>query len=330
MKILRVGDPHVKVTNIDESDRLMDFVGDVAREHKVDRIEILGDLFHTHSVLRLEVLEFWNAWLDTLSESQELVVLVGNHDQSGDYNSHSNALSIFNRLKKTNLHIVEYPKTLGVFGYVPYIHEPAKFIEQCNSLVSDHGARVIVSHNTYQGSKYENGFYAPDGVNPESINCGILISGHIHSRQSFRTGIGQIVIYPGTARWDTASDANQPKGIWLYEHDDATGEILKEQYIDTSKVCSPIVSVTVNEGGELPAIVEGVRLSVELVGSSDWVTKQKNILKGKASIKTKITDKAKFEHRKSGNSLMEFIDKHYVTSIDKARLLNYMKELQIV
>jgi DNA repair exonuclease SbcCD nuclease subunit len=329
MKILRVGDPHVKVTNIDESDALMSFVSDVAMNEKVDRIEILGDLFHTHSVLRLEVLEFWNAWLDTLSECQELVVLVGNHDQSGDYNSQSNALNVFNRLRKKNLHIVEFPKTLGVFGYVPYVHQPAKFVEQCNALISD-GARVIVSHNTYQGSKYENGFYAPDGVDPESIGASLLISGHIHSRQSFRTGKGQQVIYPGTARWDTASDANQPKGIWLVEHDNITGAILKEQYIDTSKVCSPIVSVTVNEGQELPAIVEGVRLSVELVGSSDWVTKQKNILKGKASIKTKITDKAKFEHRKSGNSLMEFIDKHYVTPVDKARLLTYMKELQIV
>jgi DNA repair exonuclease SbcCD nuclease subunit len=330
MKILRVGDPHVKVSNLEESEALMHFVNDVALQYEVDRVELLGDLFHNHSVLRLEVVDFWSDWLEVLSTGQELVVLVGNHDQSGDYNSESNALSVFAKTKNKNLHIIEYPKAIGIFGYVPYIHESTKFVEICNNLVSMLGARVIVSHNTYQGSKYENGFYAPDGVDPESISCDLLIAGHIHSRQRFRTNRGQEVIYPGTARWDTASDANQPKGIWLVEHDDETGAILREEFIDTSSVCSPIISVTVNEGEELPALTEGARLSVELVGSSDWVSKQKSLLKGKASIKTKITDKAKLEHRKSGSNLSEFIDKHYVTSVDKTKLLSYMKELQLV
>jgi hypothetical protein len=46
LRILRVGDPHVKVTNIEESERLVEFVAEKAIELKVDRIEILGDLFH--------------------------------------------------------------------------------------------------------------------------------------------------------------------------------------------------------------------------------------------------------------------------------------------
>jgi DNA repair exonuclease SbcCD nuclease subunit len=330
MKILRVGDPHVKVSNLEESEALMHFVNDVALQYEVDRVELLGDLFHNHSVLRLEVVDFWSDWLEVLSTGQELVVLVGNHDQSGDYNSESNALSVFAKTKNKNLHIIEYPKAIGIFGYVPYIHESTKFVEICNNLVSMLGARVIVSHNTYQGSKYENGFYAPDGVDPESIGCNLLISGHIHSRQRFRTNSGQEVIYPGTARWDTASDANQPKGIWLVDHDDITGAILSEEFIDTSHVCSPIVSVQVLEGQELPVIAPGVRLSVELIGSSDWITKQKVALKGKASIKTKITDKAKLESRKSGNSLQEFILQHYSSSVNKEKLLKYMKELELV
>jgi predicted phosphodiesterase len=327
MKILRVGDPHAKVTNIDEMDRLLEFVAAMALEHKVDRIELLGDLFHTHAVLRLEVLELWKHWLDHLSDICELVVLVGNHDMSGDYNSNSSALDIFDLMKKKNLQIVNFAKVLGVFGYVPYIHNNEKFIEAANHLVA-YGAKVLVSHTTYQGSKYESGMYAPDGVDPEKLQFDLLISGHVHSRQRFRTNKGQEVIYPGTARWDTNSDANEPKGLWLVEHG-PEGGIISEQFLDTSHVCAPIISVELKEGEEMSKYPEGARVTVNLIGSSEWVAKQKATLKGKYSFTAKITDKAKLEHRKSGKSFLDFMTNHF-ESKNKQKLLDYMKVLEIV
>lgn len=328
MKILRIGDPHVKVSNIDESDSLMEFVSSVAIKNKVDRIEILGDLFHTHAILRLEVLDFWNTWIDALSDIAELVILVGNHDQTGDYNSELNALSVFNRIKKKNLHVIQYPKNLGVFGYLPYIHDNRELLAAANALIKG-GARVIVGHITFEGSKFENGFYAPGGVNPEEIDCKLIISGHIHARQRFSTNKGQSVIYPGTAKWDTASDANQEKGLWLVEHSD-TGEIIKEEFIDTSQVCSPIVSVDFKEGDSLPEFPKNARVKINLIGSSDWIKKQKTKFKGKHSISTKITDKNKPTNRKAGNSFQEFISEFYASSVDKKELLEYLKELKIV
>lgn len=328
MKILRVGDPHVKVTNIDESDKLMEFVADMAIKHKVDRIELLGDLFHTHAVLRLEVLEFWNHWLDHLSDICELVVLVGNHDLSGDYNSSSSALDIFHRLKKKNLQIVDFAKVLGVFGYVPYIHDNEKFIEAANHLVS-YGAKVLVSHTTFNGAKFESGIYAPDGVDPEKLQFDLLVSGHIHSRQRFRTNKGQEVIYPGTARWDTNSDANEPKGLWLVEHG-PNGGIITEEFLDTSEVCTPIISVQLKEGEELSKFPNGARVYVELIGSSEWVAKQKQAMKGKYSLTAKITDKGKIENRKSGKGLEDFVSNIFSTTMDKQKLLKYMKETGLV
>ena len=60
MKILRVGDPHVKPNNLKEfREALMRFALSEAIARKVDVLEILGDLFDTHSIVRLEVLEFW-------------------------------------------------------------------------------------------------------------------------------------------------------------------------------------------------------------------------------------------------------------------------------
>lgn len=324
MKILRVGDPHVKVTNIDEWDLLICFIAETALKHKVDRIELLGDLFHTHAVLRLEVLEFWKHSLDHLSDICELVVLVGNHDMSGDYNSSNSALDIFSLIRKKNLHIVNTARVLGVYGYVPYIHDNAKFIEIANGLVS-YGAKVLISHTTYNGSKFESGIFAPDGVDPEVLNFDTLISGHIHSRQRFRTNKGQEVIYPGTARWDTDSDANQPKGLWLVEHG-PNGGIINEEFIDTSHIAVPIIKVDLKEGEELSKFPEGSKVTINLIGTSEWIAKQKQSIKGKFSFTSKITDQAKRENRKAGKGLEDFVASNFSSTLDKTKLLSFMKE----
>lgn len=324
IKILRLGDPHVRPSNIDESDKLLQFVVDTALEYKIDRIEILGDLFHTHAVLRLEVLEFWTHWLDTLNDLCPVYVLVGNHDQSGDYNSNSNALSVFSKLRKKNIHIVETANVDGFgIGYMAYVHNKERFIELALGL-KDLGVKTLVCHQTFAGSKYENGFFAPDGINPDELPFETIISGHIHAMQRFGK-----VIYPGTARWDSVSDANQTKGIWIFEHDD-DGRILKETLLPTDKVCTPILSFTWHEGQEEPIIPENSRSAIELVGSSDWISKQKIKFKSKVAIKTKITDKTRSEHRKTGGNLEDFMRNMFVSNMNKEHLIEYAKELGLV
>lgn len=324
MKILRVGDPHVKVSNLEESARLLQFVLDTAKANNVDTVELLGDLFHTHAILRLEVLDFWQKWLWKLSKEFLTIVLVGNHDQSGDHSSSSNALRVFSDLNPGRLWIVELPALVKGVGYLPYIHDNSKFIKEANTL-AELGAKCLVSHTTYQGSKYDNGMYAPDGVDPEAVSPQYvhLISGHVHTEQEYGR-----VWYPGTARWDTASDANKRKGIWLCLHDDA-GRLLEREFISTGGgICTPIVSVEWREGEACPEIQEGSKTQVELIGSSSWIAKEKANLKGKASIKTKVTD-TKRESRKSGSNLLDFVNNHFESKM-KNRLIEYMRELKLV
>lgn len=326
MKILRVGDPHVKVGNIAESKSLIDFIVKTALELKVDRIEVLGDLFHTHAIVRLEVVDFWVWALKKLSEICEVVVLVGNHDQSGDYNSDNSSLSVFGLMGWKNLFIVEKPILLGIFGYIPYTHNNNKFISDANSL-ADNGIKVLVCHQTLQGSKYESGMYAPDGIPIEgwAERFTHIISGHIHSEQSFAN-----VIYPGTARWDTAADANLRKGIWLYEHS-LDGKIVVSTFISTENVCSPIRSVAFREGDLVEAVwPKNARVAVELVGTSTWCAQQKDKLKGKCSISTKITDRQKSAIRTPGNNLEHFLKNVFVSTTDKDSLIKLAKEMGIV
>ena len=325
IRILRLGDPHVKVSNLEESDKLMQFVVETALAHKVDRIEILGDLYHTHAILRLEVIEFWSKWLRILSDVCQVVVLVGNHDQSGDYNFKGHALGMFANYENKNLTIVDGFLTIQPFTYAAYYHDAALFKEHVNSHAKD-GSKVLVCHQTFNGSTFENGFYAPDGMDPLELQFDTIISGHIHKQQRFGK-----VIYPGTARWDSVSDANQVKGIWIFEHDDKTGAILKEEFISTEGVCSPIVSLTWNEGEEfVPAWPANSRVAVELVGSSVWVNARKAELKGQCAIKTKYTDKFQAVNRSAGSSFQDFLVNLYAALTDKKRLLEYAKEIGIV
>lgn len=326
MKVLYLGDPHVQISNLDESDKLMNFIVDVSIKHTPDMIVIVGDLFHTFSLVRTEILDFWKAWLDTLSESQKLIVMVGNHDlaNSGNDAYKSHALNSFHLMKKKNLSIVDNAQAHGVFGFVPYMHDQEKFLEIANGLKA-YGAKILVIHQDINGSQYESGYYAPNGIDPEKLDYPLVIGGHIHKRQRF----GKVIL-PGTARWMISSDANEPKGLWLVDHDDNTGLIISEEFIDTSSVCSPIYSLIYKEGDPEPIIPTGARVALELIGSSTWVTKEKQKFKGKASIKAKFTDIKKFENRKAGNGLEDFIVNVFTTTADRASLLKYAKELGIV
>lgn len=325
MRILRVGDPHIRVANIAEANKLMEFIKATVLGGKVDRLEILGDLFHNHAVIRLEVLLFWNHWIEVFRGIVDTVILVGNHDISGDHAFSGHSLTVFKRMENERLKIVDEPIKIGPFGYVNYIHSEGAFKEAARKL-HDQGAKVLVCHATFDGSQYDNGFYAPNGINPDDVPFSAIISGHIHKEQIIAGGK---VDYPGTPKWDTASDANERKGIWLYEHDDSSGMVLQRDLISTEKVCTPIVSVVWKEGEPQPKCEEGIRTTIELIGSSDWISKQKTLLKGKYSLKSKTTDQKRTAERKVGNSLENFLMTVYHTEIDRKKLLDYAREIGI-
>ena len=135
------------------------------------------------------------------------------------------------------------------------------------------------------------------------------------------------MILPGTARWLTSSDKNEPKGLWLAEFDES-GKIASEEFLDTSHVCTPIYAYQFKEGEAEPVIPAGSRASVELVGSSEWVSKQKAKFKGIASVSSKITDKSKPANRKTGNNFDDWISRVYTcsTGVQKDRMVGLMKE----
>jgi DNA repair exonuclease SbcCD nuclease subunit len=271
MKLLYVGDMHVTPSKLDECNRLIQLIDATATAKGVDLIVLLGDQFHTHSVIHLSVLSFWQSALRTLAKTTPVAVIVGNHDRSGDESDTANAMMT---LLGPRTHIVDGPTVFeNLLVMCPYYDRPEHLVNGA-ALYPD--VPVLVCHQTFQGSTYENGFYAKDGLDPNLIPQKLIISGHIHTPQSFDK-----VWYPGSPRWQSISDANVQRAIWYVEHA-ADGSIIDKQAIPTNTVCRAIYSFEDREGTPM-VLPEGddVSILVDVYGTPKYVEERAAQLEAK-------------------------------------------------
>jgi DNA repair exonuclease SbcCD nuclease subunit len=334
MKVLRLGDPHITVSNLEESDRLMAFVCKTAFEKKVDRVEILGDLFDTHAVIRAEVMAFWVKWFGILcglkgDDYVQTVVLVGNHDQKGNKESEGeiHALVPFRNFHE-HLKIVENPSLIpnrdgrGYIAYIPHISGAENFLQAARNLKEcdvSNEATHVVCHQTFLGATYENGIFAEDGIDINQVPFDNVISGHIHKSQT----IGKC-FYPGTARYLKSTDANQKKGFYIFENEKPI------EFISTESVVIPMYTITLTEPEEVPELDPRAKTVLELHGSSQWISKIKKKCKSKVSIRSFPTDR---KAPKVDASKLETIEDYaagfeFNPSVSGSAVVEYLRGLQ--
>jgi DNA repair exonuclease SbcCD nuclease subunit len=240
----------------------MSYIEEICLGNKVDRIVFLGDQHHHHGVMHVKVVKFWTDAIQRLSKLAEVVLMVGNHDlaNSGDHEEHS--LISYSRIP--NCRIVDNPTVLDGILMVPYQHDPEAFVKICQA----HDERVVVCHQTFDGSQYENGFYAQDGIDPEDVKQLYIISGHIHSPQEFGK-----VWYPGSPRWQNRNDANISRAVWILDLD---APKLQRHGFSTDAVCSRILHIEDTE--QAPVRYEDVRpldrRTIAVKGTSQYVEKR--------------------------------------------------------
>jgi len=336
MKILRVGDPHVQVSNLKDSEALLDFVISTAIKEKVTAIEFLGDLFHTHAILRVEVVDFWKRAFEKIKfahndyQGIECRVLVGNHDQPGSREKEQvmNALNMFQDKDHTPdnggyRYIINRPMIIDGIGYVPYHSNQEHFISEA-ALLYNQGAMLLVAHQTFTGAQYENGFFSEEGIDPEKLLQKQIISGHIHKSQQ----VGKC-FYPGTPKWDTMADANQEKGIWIFTHDKVTGMYTDKEFISTEHIVTPIKTYEVKEGDELPELNPEARNYVILEGKSAWISKIKKDLSKLANIKVKPTDRITKVNKNNSITLEKYLETEFqpIEGVDKQDIKQFVSNI---
>ncbi len=321
-KVLRVGDPHVQISNLKDSEKLIDFVIKTALDRQIMNIEFLGDLFHTHAVLRVEVIDFWQkSFNKILQKNLNCTVLVGNHDQPGsrEKEQEMNALNIFN--VHDNFTIINKPIEILGTAYIPYMSDGQAFIDAAQKLYDQGATELLIAHQTFTGAQYENGFFSEEGIDPALIPQKQIVSGHIHKSQQ----VGKC-FYPGTPKWDTMADANESKGIWIFTHNDSGGYMDKE-FVSTSEIVTPIVCYDIKEGEDLPEINPFARNYVTLEGKTAWINKIKSKLKN-CNIKIKHTDR--ILNKVNGNlSIDKYLETEFqpVAGVEKEEIKQFIINL---
>jgi DNA repair exonuclease SbcCD nuclease subunit len=319
VKTLRVGDPHITVRNLAEAETLMNFIFTEAAHHKVDRIEFMGDLMHTHAVIRVEVMDFWKRAFQSL-EYFDVVVLVGNHDQPGsrEKEQEMNALNIFNSV---SVRVVNKPRIIDSVAYIPYMSDHAAFLKAAQDLYDKGATKLLVAHQNFTVPLYS------DMIDPDLVPQEAIITGHIHEQRQ----VGK-VFQVGTPKWDTMTDANEEKGIWIYEHNE-DGSVKSKLFISTKHVVTPIVKHTLNEGGEEVILSEKAKNYIELVGSTAWISQMKKKYKGLAAIKARPTDRKHGNMSKDGMfSITDYLDTVFkpIDGVSKEDIKSYLNEVSSV
>lgn len=308
-RTLFVGDVHAVPAELGDCQALVDYVLVTAKEQEAE-VCFLGDQYHSHQIIRSEVMNFWRSTFKAFKAAGVPVsALVGNHDVSGEGNSiHAMAAH------EEQITVIDKPFVRDGVLFLPYYPDKSAFVAACRA----NPTRMVICHETFMGAQFENGMYAPDGVEPDEIPQQEVLSGHIHKPSTFGK-----VTYVGAPRWRSLSDANTERAIWLYVFDD-DGNVVEKAPFDTGKVCRKIRYVEVTPETPFDVIPDpDVDWRIDIRGSADFVQAQKESLQiPGAKIRTFKTDTKKVVVRESEGipaALRSFLGKYtsrYGTSAD--------------
>lgn len=287
LRVLYVGDPHCRLEDIEDCQTLVDQIVEVADDRGVDQIVFLGDLHHNHAVVRVEVMEFW--YKTFMDIQTECILLVGNHDAPGDSSSLAHALMAYKNIPGVT--VVDRALVQDNILYLPYFHDLVSFETACRSYPN---IGTVICHQTFNGAKYENGFFAKDGVEPSSIPQNRVISGHIHSPSDFDK-----ICYVGSPRWITSNDANSARFLTVFEHAPDGQPVSRE---DIPSKCRQIVQIT--DTPELPydlslPINTTTKYLVTVEGPASWIKERAPRFSSWAKVRTLRTDHTQGHVRES-------------------------------
>ena len=211
MKVLCIGDIHVKVSNVPEIDEMTDKLINLTKERRPDFIVIMGDVLDRHATIHVSCLMRAEKIVLELSKLAPTFVLVGNHDRPNNSNFLTDEHP-FNAMKLwPNTYIIDkvYSYIFSMdqsssyiqvrednlansdeyrFIFAPYV-PPKRFMEALNTLntmnlpTTDENSvfdktSAIFAHQEIINAKM-GAFLSTEG-DEWPLSNPLLISGHIH------------------------------------------------------------------------------------------------------------------------------------------------------
>ena len=261
---LFIGDVHARPEELEDCLKLKALVLETLKATpQIEEVWFLGDQHHSHAWVHLDVVEYWQTFVqDIMNLGKKVIMLAGNHDMAP-----SGRTSLLTMPREVQRYHIAVAHSSGGITIVPYGRNPTDF-----------GAttKTMIAHHTFNGVKFENGFYAKDGYNPDDVHpdINLVISGHIHEPQRFGR-----VWYLGSPRWLTISDAGSDRFIYYLVFDDK-GNLKGEAKVPTDTHCSRIERYddTQEEPIDSADLNPNWRYYFDIRGPRWWVTERADVL----------------------------------------------------
>lgn len=261
---LFVGDVHARPEELADCLALKKLILEtVVAQTAIEEVWFLGDMHHSHAWIHLDVVEYWQKFVrELLDLGKKVIMIAGNHDLAPSGNS--SLLTMPREVQRYQSAVSSHALNMTI---VPYGRNPTDF---------GAATKTMIAHHTFNGVKFENGFYAKDGYEPDDVHPDIklIISGHIHEPQKFGR-----VWYLGSPRWLTISDAGSDRFIY-YLVFDKNGNLKGEATVPTDTHCSRIERL--DDTQEEPVAHELLdprhRYYFDIKGPKWWVTERADLL----------------------------------------------------
>lgn len=214
MKVLFVGDVHVKFSNMADVDKLIDAIGNV----EADIAVLAGDVLDTHERIHTQLMNKAIDLIEAMSRKMFTYVLVGNHDyiDNSQYCSTNHWMNGLKRFQSGSFAIVDTPTMVGDdIVMVPYV-PPGRFVEALDQHVPQwRKSKCIFAHQEFRGCRM--GAIVSEEGDEWSVDLPQVISGHVHDTQRHQTN----VYYPGSSL--NHSYSNDSNGVCVFTiHDDGS------------------------------------------------------------------------------------------------------------
>jgi len=309
-KILWIGDLHVTQKDDESLQRLFARILDMQSSH--DAVILAGDIYNDHGVSHARVqetiMDFFSKLAPPNSQHRDVFNIEGNHDKTSD-GAHS---SLTVHLSQNVSQILEAygASTIGDgIALVPYYRDDAHFVAAVQKMAAK-GAKIIFCHQEFKGAMYSASVKSESGVDPSLFADLTFICGHFHNSHVAKDSMPRIV-YPGTPRWLTKSDANQDKGLWSFTIEN--GILLNVEFKSSADIVPAYWDFNANDSFEMPHRVkkdDKVYINYSGDSESDFLSKYSNYKIILRSDKKDLAPEEKVVSESKGivNSISDYID----------------------
>jgi DNA repair exonuclease SbcCD nuclease subunit len=278
VNILVIGDPHFKIDNVKDTNKMTSRILEIAKnlksENRLDLIVNLGDTLDRHESIHVDPLNRATKFMSDLQEIAPTVLIIGNHDRP------NNSVFLteehpFNALKKwSNITVVDKVTALTIknrkFLFVSYVY-PGRFFEAIDTLplAMDPRPDMVFSHQEYLGAKM--GVIKSEIGDEWPLDFPYNISGHVHDFDQLQPNL----MYAGTPIQHGFADKNNKAILTVTIRGTSSTPIIEKiklgvankttLRVTTKEAMDLNIDDLVKDGSEVRVVIKGTTAEISSV-----------------------------------------------------------------